>query len=90
MNVRDNPNANLDKLIKSKRDVFDCVLDCCGVESSLNLGLELASPRANLVTVGRGPYEMKINAGLVTKKEIAIKGLFRYVNWQVSQKLRYS
>ena len=60
---------------------FDCVLDCCGVESGVKLGLTLAAPSAVLVTVGRGPYEVNINVGEVTRKELVIKGLFRYANW---------
>ena len=81
VNVKKISQDPLKDLLDSNRDSFECVLDCCGVESSLNLGLELACPRANLVTVGRGPYEMKVNAAEIMKKEISIKGLFRYVNW---------
>ena len=56
------------------------VFDCSGTQSAVSLGLTLLNRNGELVQVGLARSEMTIPYGLLTAKQLRIKGTFGHVN----------
>ncbi|KAK9506693.1 hypothetical protein O3M35_008581 [Rhynocoris fuscipes] len=55
-------------------------IDCCGVQTTACIGIEITKPGGTYVLVGMGANEVKVPLVKTCIKEIQIKGMFRYCN----------
>jgi D-xylulose reductase len=56
----------------------DTVLECTGVESSIQIGLHASAAGATFVQIGMGKPEQSLPLGAMMEKEIVLKTSFRY------------
>lgn len=57
---------------------FDCVLECCGVDSALSSAIDAAAPGGVVMAVGMGKALSSIPLLRAACKEVDIRGVFRY------------
>ncbi|XP_049837309.1 sorbitol dehydrogenase-like [Schistocerca gregaria] len=58
----------------------DITIDCCGIESTVRLGLEATCTGGKLVIVGLGGSSMKLELGRGIFREVDVCGVFRFCN----------
>ncbi|XP_047004643.1 sorbitol dehydrogenase-like [Schistocerca americana] len=58
----------------------DITIDCCGIESTVRLGLEATCTGGKLVIVGLGGSPMKLELGRGIFREVDVCGVFRFCN----------
>lgn len=66
--------------LRSSGNGVDCVIECSGAESSLNLAIQSACCGAQIVCVGCQPDTVTVPLNVALAQEIDIKGVFRYRN----------
>lgn len=59
----------------------DIVIDCCGVQQTLEAAIRAVKPGGKVVLLGVMAEEVKVPATLITCKEIDILGSLRWVVW---------
>lgn len=60
--------------------LYDCVIDCVGMSSTMNLAIGIAKSSGCVILVGMGEDRMTLNTSEVCIREVDIKGMFRYRN----------
>jgi len=55
-------------------------LECSGAQSSVHLALKAMDSRGIMVVIGRGAPEVSISPAEIIRKELDIRGVFRYAN----------
>jgi L-iditol 2-dehydrogenase len=59
----------------------DISIECSGIESSIKLAILSTKSGGKVVLVGLGSSEVTIPLMDATKREVDIRGIFRYKNW---------
>jgi threonine dehydrogenase-like Zn-dependent dehydrogenase len=57
----------------------EVVIDCVGVQQTLETGIRVVAPGGRVVMVGMGEECLRLPATLLTFKEVDLMGSFRYV-----------
>lgn len=66
-----------DKAAPSRLCSPDIVIDCVGMQQTLEAAIKAIKPGGRIVLVGMGAEEVKVPATLITCKEIDLLGSFR-------------
>lgn len=66
--------------VRPSAEGVDCVIECSGAESSLNMAIQACCCGGQIVCVGCQPPTVTVPLNVALMQEIDIKGVFRYRN----------
>jgi L-iditol 2-dehydrogenase len=78
--VSDSTAAACDHAAASRLCSPDIVIDCVGMQQTLEAAIKAVKPGGRIVLVGMGAEDIRVPAITITCKEIDLLGSFRYAN----------